>query len=197
MLKGILILEIPKLYPVGTDESYIPARPAAVISHPFLNQFDRIGWSNLVMLDKWKPPSLQSGTVVLHTRRPAGAGGDLLIILSLHGAAAPCYSVQVLQVSLPYEDSEYRQAALVADPGGGMLILDCLALLDAKEEPLGVRFFPFAEDGTLGEPIKRRQLLPFPYIGKMGLLCFVSGAAILQEEFPGDEPNTQLVGIVC
>ncbi|KAF8284576.1 hypothetical protein DL93DRAFT_1376212 [Clavulina sp. PMI_390] len=78
-----------------------------------------------------------------------------------------------------------------------MLILDCLALLDAQEEPLGARFFPFTKDGTLGEPIKRRHLLPFPYIGKMDPLCFVSGTAILREECRGDQPNTQLLGIVC
>ncbi|KAF8305470.1 hypothetical protein DL93DRAFT_2089493 [Clavulina sp. PMI_390] len=195
-LREILILEIPKLYPVGTNESYKPILPASVTPHPFLSHdIDGLSWSSVIVLDRWKPPSLRSGIVVLHSRRRPEMGGNLFHVLSLHATDAPSCSREQLDSFLPYNDSEYACASLVNGPGGGMLLLDCLASLKVKEEPLDFRFFPFTNDGTLGEPIKRRHFVPFPYVGKMDPLCLVSGTAILKEECHGAEPNTQLVGI--
>ncbi|KAF8304956.1 hypothetical protein DL93DRAFT_407226 [Clavulina sp. PMI_390] len=86
---------------------------------------------------------------------------------------------------------------LVNGLNGGMFRLDCSVSLETKEEPVVARFFPFFKSGSFGEPIERRHFLPFPYIGTLGPLCFVSGMAVLMEQRRQDQTNKQLVGIVC
>ncbi|KAF8305472.1 hypothetical protein DL93DRAFT_2172579 [Clavulina sp. PMI_390] len=197
MLGSIVILEIPKLYPVGTNESLRPIPPASIVSYPLLPcRLEGPSWSSALVLDRWKPPCLRSGIIVLHSRRPLEMGGSLFHVLSLHGMDAPSYSRQEDDSFLPHKDSEYGRASLVDALGGGMLAFDCLTSPNVTEETLDSRFFPFVKDGTLGEPIRRQHLLQLPYTGKLGPLCFVSGTTMLMEKQHGPQQNTQLVWIV-
>ncbi|KAF8301403.1 hypothetical protein DL93DRAFT_2090798 [Clavulina sp. PMI_390] len=176
-------------------ESSQPIRPASTNSHPFLDEIEGLRWSSFWGLERWKPPSSRSGLIIHMTRQALGNTSHLI---SLSTTAAPSWSAQLIDAFLPRNESDYSRAALVDSVGGGILILDIPGIFNiTEEESMDVHFFPFAENGSFGQPIEREHRLEFPYTANPDSLCFVSGRAIMKDQFRGPEWNSQVVGIIC
>ncbi|KAF8312203.1 hypothetical protein DL93DRAFT_1324833 [Clavulina sp. PMI_390] len=199
----ILIFTLPKLHPVGSTQSHHPVQATSIISHRLIGSIGWVEWSEILVLETWKPPSVRSGLMVVFSRQK-----DLFFtddapcefhVISLRGITPPECSPQPQLPSFPKDDFGARRTAVVNGPAGGLLILNYHGLQNAGSKFLESSFFPIAGNGVFGESVKRRFSPNWVtrYAGTLSSLCFVSGTAILGERCCGPEPNTQVVWMVC
>ncbi|KAF8314666.1 hypothetical protein DL93DRAFT_2227765 [Clavulina sp. PMI_390] len=195
-MREMLILELPKLHPIGSSEATQLVRPISTTSRAFLANSDGLVYSNLFILESWKPPSLRAGLAVAMSRR-SHVDGNLFHVLSLRSTNTPQYSPQLTTSPFPYADDDFGRTTVVSPPCGGMLILNRLLSSSAKQQPIATLFFPFAEGDSIGEPFEREVLPPQDrHTGKLGPLCPVLGAAIFRDRRHGPQTDTNIVRVV-
>ncbi|KAF8314669.1 hypothetical protein DL93DRAFT_2079787 [Clavulina sp. PMI_390] len=194
-MREITIVEIPKLHPMGSKESFELVQPVATISYPFLEGIRGFPFSGLYILEGWKPPALRSGIAILRLIPSNEDREELFYTISLRGTAAPKHAPQITEIFI--RDQQHADCAqFVDEPGRGIIML--MDMPTKREDPRIIsNFFPFmAEDGNFGQPVKRELSSPSSdNWGPLGPLCLVSGKAVFQEARQGPDPRTMTVMI--
>ncbi|KAF8305075.1 hypothetical protein DL93DRAFT_2233235 [Clavulina sp. PMI_390] len=184
-MKEVIVLEFPKLHPVGSPKSLELACPTSKISYPFLEDNYHLQTSEIYLLDKWKPPSLRSGLAILHLypqRWEEEKPRFYAISLQPSNATPPRPShVEQLAGSLPTRELEN----MVVVDGVGVALVKYPQLSDPRQR-LDTLFYSFSEDDGLRTPDGKGYEDLFPDGGPPMPFDFVSGTALLNR---GNEPS--------
>ncbi|KAF8307812.1 hypothetical protein DL93DRAFT_2159370 [Clavulina sp. PMI_390] len=205
----ILVIEIPKLHPVGTPASLEPIRVTPIHSHPFLGKVEGLRFSRIFQLGSWKRPSDQPDITVFQSLRSNDT--SLFNIISLRpkpgSSDFPSFTPQTLSTTLLGTPPEHFDRMVTVE-GVGTITLQNLDLEDREDLPDEVEtqtikalFWPFADDGTFGESTAREFDIQYPYptstapSGHISRLCLVSGTAVIETEMIYASSKTQIVAI--
>ncbi|KAF8314667.1 hypothetical protein DL93DRAFT_2227766 [Clavulina sp. PMI_390] len=191
--KRIVILQIPRLHRMESQESYTPLDPVSKASHPFPDEIETVGRSSILVFQKWKNPSLRLGFAIFAIGGTWEAEYSVSYLLSIRGTASPFCSQQLGPEVL---GGNSDGAGVIFEPEGGILFAETSGPWDINPSYLRATFYPFESEYRPGLPVAHGQNLPLMHNGFLGSLCFVSGMALSRETYRGDQRNTKLVGVV-
>ncbi|KAF8305063.1 hypothetical protein DL93DRAFT_377067 [Clavulina sp. PMI_390] len=194
------MIEFPPLHPVGSPESLKRIRPPSEMAYPCEDITGRLGKSDLIILDRWRPASRRSGINVLRSPNLQRRGRFPFHVVSLrrHDSMLPEACFTEHPESQFATTSQELSGATVLD-GGGLLLLKALPRLAGGSDPksISAQFYQFTKDGDLESPISRHFEFPLPFVGTPTPLCFVSGTTLMKEgEEASPKPNCLLLGVI-
>ncbi|KAF8307823.1 hypothetical protein DL93DRAFT_2232027 [Clavulina sp. PMI_390] len=193
----ISVAEFPDLHSLCT-ESLQRVPLASEICYPFLDEAIDAYHMSRFILDRWRPPSRRSGIVVLGMSRWSDVGGGTLFqVISLRPTSAtpPCPSWVHQPAELFPDDRDEFESMTVLE-GVGAVTLKRMPHFTGEKGVFKTRFYPLAHSGGFGTPVEREETLLFPCDDSPGPLCLVSGTALLRSRTAGEDPYTQIVGVV-